>query len=150
MIDFNNLLARIVAVQQEIITGSKAYAYYLHTQSDMPYWINRVDNVATSSNSEDFDKHVVQVEMVLVSAQRTEGYAGESEHALYERVPLIIEGFNNREGLTSVAYPAYMDDLEWALITNTRPFVILENSGVGSDQIVAVFTLTCTFDTYST
>ena len=148
MPDYNNLLARVVAIQKELVTNCDAVPYVLHTQGGGNYWINRVDTITTTSNSEDFDAKVVTVEMTYIAGEKTQGYNGEIENALYTQVPLIEEEFNEREGLQSTAFPDEMTELMEARITLTRPMVILENGGTGNEQVAAIFTLTCLFDSY--
>lgn len=149
MYSVNELLQRISALQMEYTPQASSMPYALHVQAQYPYWLNRVEVVNTDGDSEDFDVDEIQVEMYLVVGHRSEGYAGELEKELYNYVPGVIRWFNQHETLQSKRFTDPFTDLDRARITRTRPMVVLENSGVGSEQIAAIFTLTCQFSAYT-
>lgn len=144
-VNFAEFMARLVAVEKEIIPTADAVPYALHHQDGL-YFTNQLDAVTIESNSQDFDVYTVVVNVLLVAGNKTQGYHGELEVTLQGYIGTVIATFNSRETLRSAAYNTDMNYLRWVRCAPVRPLVVTDNSGTGDEQIAAVFTLTCEFE----
>lgn len=149
-IDYNNLLARCVAIQKEALASisvtADAKPYFLHTQESFPYFTNRIGGDEIGSDSHDFDRDTITVIMRLVIGHATEGYVGEPETNLYTWIPVIKEYFNERELLQSATFTTAMTSLIESRITGHNGFRVFQNAGISANQVGTEFTLTCEFD----
>lgn len=144
-VNIDNLMDRLCAVEQIAIPTADAYPYALHEQGSFPYFTNQLNELAVTGNSHDFDEYTVTVNVLLVVGNKTEGYAGDLEAALWGYVPTVINTFNTHETLRSPSYDTHTAYLEQARCELTRGLVVTENTGIGVEQVGAVFTVTCIF-----
>lgn len=148
-VGYDELLARIVAIEKELIPTCDAKPYALHAQEEYPYWTNGIEGIETTSNSQDLDVFVVTVNAFLIVASATAGYDGTPERLLRGYLGTVISGFNSREyGLQSAAYPAAMTHLTRARVGSVRALVITENDGIGANQVGAIFPIVCEFEVF--
>jgi len=148
-VDYDALVARIVAIEKEIIPTADAVPYALFAQEDFPYWTNGIDAVDVGADSQDFDLFVVTVNAFLVVTHKTAGYDGTPERLLRGYLATAISTFNSREyGLQSAAYPTAMPQLLRARVGSVRALVVSENDGIGAGQVGAIFPILCEFQTY--
>jgi len=146
----NDLLDRVVAIEKEAMTSigvtCSAWPYFYKTSSDFPYFTNRLaDLPITDDGSQDEDVNSPIVIMRFVVAHLTSGYKGEPERRLYEWLPTIKTVFNERQWLTSAAYPARMDNLQSARVTNNGGLRVFQNDGIDAVQVAAEIQLQCVF-----
>jgi hypothetical protein len=147
LIDLNELIDRVVAIEQEILPGAGAYTSALVSASDFPYFLNSVDDAAVADDSESFDRlDPLNVKIFLVAGHLTADYTAQTEANLRSWIPAIIEGFNHRDRLQSNAFPGALEHLFSARIASVQGLVVSEASGVGTSQVGAVFTLACIFE----
>lgn len=147
------LLDRVVAMQLEamasISVNADARPMFWHWQEGFPYFTNRIaDNPISDDGSQDEDLNQPVLIMRFVVAHITSGYKGENERNLYEWLPVIKTWFNEHMWLTSVAYPARMDNLQSARIVNNGGIRAYENAGIPVIQVGAELQLACIFPEY--
>lgn len=148
----NELLLRVVALEKEamlnIEVNADAVPRFNYTGESFPYFINRIaDTPILNDGSEVLDFNSPLVIMRLVIGHITEGYKGEPEAKLYEYLPPIKTYIQSRTNwLSSIEYPARMDGLQSARITNAGGLRIFEDTGIASRQVGAELQLACIFD----
>ena len=106
MSNHSDLLVRVAAMQEEAYSGSNAYPYFYILPENEPYWVNRLGPASYSWDSEDIGDVSRSIIMRLVIAKLTEGYTGEPETLLMDKLDAIILFFMERLDLTSSLYPA--------------------------------------------
>lgn len=137
-------LARIVAMQKEIITTSDAKPFFFYAQESFPYWTNRVGNVSVELQSQDFYIYTHHIVMRLVIGHKTEGYTGDLEQTLQTTyIPQTLEYFAGRIRLQSASYPGIMTDIDprGAIMLNCTGLATFQDGGIGVEQIGSEFTL---------
>lgn len=144
-VNIDGLMDRLCAIEQIAIPGSDAYPYALHAQASFPYFTNQLNELAVTSDTQDFDGYAVTVNVLLVVGNKTEGYQGDLEVTLWGYVPTVINTFNTHETLRSPTYDSHMQYLVQARCELARGLVVTENTGIGVEQVGAVFTVTCIF-----
>jgi hypothetical protein len=149
----NELLDRVVAIQKEamlsINIAADAWPYFYKTSESFPYFTNRIADVPiTDDGSQDEDVNTPLVIMRLVVAHLTSGYKGEAERRLYEWMPVVKTTFNQRQWLTSNAYPVRMANLQEVRVINNGRFVQEKNDGIDATQVGVEIALRCVFVEY--
>lgn len=144
-VNISNLMDRLVAVEKIAISTADAYPYALHDQTSFPYFTNQLNEFAIASDSQDFDEYTVTVNVLLVVGNKTEGYHGDLEVTLWGYIPTVLNTFNTYETLRSPSYNTHMPYLVQARCELARGLVVTENTGIGVEQVGAVFTVTCIF-----
>ena len=144
------LLQRVTAMQIEALASigviADAKPYFYHTQESFPYFTNRIaDNSIGDDGSADIDLNNPVVIMRLVIAHLTSGYKGEPETRVYEYGPIVKTWFNDRQWLTSAAYPTRMDNLQLERVVNNGGLRAFENTGISAIQVGREIQLACIF-----
>lgn len=144
-VNIDGLMDRLVAIEKLAIPAADAVPYALHTQESFPYFTNQLNEFTITSDSHDFDEYVITVNVLLLVGNKTEGYSGDLEAVLWGYVPTVLNTFNTYETLRSPTYDTHMQYLVQARCELARGFVVTENTGIGVEQVGAVFTVTCIF-----
>ncbi len=128
MSNHGDLLARMVALQQEAIVGSVAYPRRFAKTPTLPYWLNWLGPATYETNSEDELVETRTVTTRLVVAHATQGYDGEPEELLNGYIEAWIATIIDAPGLQSTTYPT-----EAAYI---MPNAILPDSDTGIEYLL--------------
>jgi len=151
-IDTTGLLQSGAAVVVEAIltlsgvTACDSRTYFWHVQESFPYVTSRLGDFTVDDDGEEIDLYSYLATFRVVIGHSGENYDGELEAWLVTAVPVIIQYINQRELLTSVAYPTPIDDIEFARVVNGVAYTHFVNTPVGGvTQIGAEITIRAVF-----
>lgn len=137
----DDMMTRLVDMEQEAISNSVAVKFPLYTQATFPYWTNNVTEFAPGRAEDEFEydeaRRVFTVESKYVIGHITEGYTGQPQEQFWSDWITILDFFDAHPGLTSTAYPTplqYLDAQETTLLPSVG-LARFQNSGIGADQV---------------
>jgi len=144
-VDFNDLLARVIAVALETIADSEGKPYWMHSQEAFPFFIARIEQMRHAMDGDELDQPEFRIRLRHITGNRTAGYAGEAEQRLYEQAPLMIGALVSCGFLQSAAYPEAPDHLEEVELESGGEVQVFDASAVGGDalQIGTDYVLRC-------
>lgn len=116
--DLNDAMDRLVAMEQEMISGSEAKGYPSHWQANMPYWTNNI----TAFEPGDLYGDDVTIRLYTFKIDYHRGYwmegnYGEMCEAIWQDLPIIQDFFESNPGLT---YTGQSTPLRYLDATETR------------------------------
>lgn len=110
--ELDELLDRLVAIQEEIGQRAKAKRVMWYQQSGFPYWTNRLARIEPVQHfGGDVWQFQVDVEMRYHAGAFTEGADSDLEQRLQGFIAFTLAVFKQREGLESRAFPDEMNAL---------------------------------------
>lgn len=146
----NDALARLVAMEKAMKTGSDAYPYAQHWQENFPYWTNAIESFEPGEYEGDDNSQRIYVAVIRYHAgYRTEGSYGDVEAAIYTDLPTLQTAFEENPGLQSTAYTTPLtglDPLETRLLSSPVLAIIGKSSATGNDILGAIFRLQLIFN----
>lgn len=152
-IDFQDAIARVIAICIEAVPDAGGKGYWFHSEEDPPFFIGQVRNVvAEHDESDEIDSYSFDVVARHVVGNRTAGVQGEVEERLYAQMPLVLAVLLSRDLLQSDEYPAPPDWLEQVTRVTCSGLRVFDASAIGltGDQIGTeyVVTVTARLDNY--
>ncbi len=102
-VDLDDLIKRVVAMEAEAL-GIRALDALADHLDQTPYMTNGLGEFTFESGPT--DAAVYTVRMRLIVGHVTEGYKGQPERILRQRIPVLHQFFRARPGLTSALFPA--------------------------------------------
>ncbi len=144
MSNLSDALARLVAMEKDAISGCDAVPYYVHWQSQFPYWTNRIGAGQYSWNSEDIN--IVDRLLIarLVIGHFTENYEGVSETNLATYMEDFMEQLAANPGMTATGYaeePDYLMPGHQIEIVSDTGLQFFQVGGSPTLQVGTEFTL---------
>lgn len=153
MYDVNELIARLVAIEQEasaaLLIGQQVNAVplWFYTQEGTPYWVNRTaqigDDQQTAGDEGSIDS--VTVEMGLIYGEVTAGFDGEVETTVNEILPGLVAFLRQRVRLQSTTYSNSMNYLYGCHISLTSNLTEFPPTPAGARRIGILFRASCQF-----
>lgn len=148
----DDLMTRLVDMEQEMITNSVAVKFPLYSQASFPYWTNNITEFTPGRGDDEFEydeaRRMFTVEARYIIGHITEGYLGQPQEQFWADWITILDFFDARPGLTSTAYPAalqYLDPQETILLPSPG-LSRFQNSGIGADQVGGMVRLQVVFN----
>lgn len=149
--DLENAADRIAAIYAEALAALPTPVvldtkpYMTHWQEAFPFATVQIGPVLAPTEDDkgqDFDTYEITITGRLYVANLTDGVKGEVERKLQVWIPQVMEYFNARERLQSVAYPTRPNDLIAARVTESGGISILKApwAGEGVSALGTVFT----------
>lgn len=137
------LFARIVEMQKEIIDGAGAVPFFFYQQETFPYFTNRLGEDVITFDSEDYSVRTYTITMRFVMGHITEGQAGAPETQLYTHIPTIEQHFLEHPQLTSDHYPTPITGLSAlnTVLTRDTGLRVFNNAGILAQQVGCEFSL---------
>ena len=128
-----DLLARLVLMQQAAMPGSDAVTVSLYTQEATPFWVNHVDGYAVELESENLQIITYTITMTLVLAATTEGFEQQAERQIHAWLPVILQYFGQRRQLKRTSADPALPYLHprGAFITGGKADYGITISGIG-------------------
>lgn len=141
--DLDNMLARLVEMQQAAYPGSDAVPVSFYAQESTPYWTNRIDSAVVEEDSENIQIITYSINMRLVLASINEGWENEAEKLIASWLPTILLYFGKRRQLkrTSADSSVVNTHPKGSLITAANADYNMQNSGIGVTQFGIDFTI---------
>ncbi len=138
-----DLLARLVLMQQAAMPGSDAVTVSLYSQESTPYWTNHVDGFAVELASEQQQIITYTITMTQVLSTTTEGYEQEAERQIHAWLPVILQYFGQRRQLKRTSADAAVPYLHprGAFITGGKADYGITISGIGQTMFGISYTL---------
>jgi hypothetical protein len=131
-----DMLARLVLMQQAAMPGSDAVTVSLYTQEGTPYWTNHVDGFAVELESEQEQIITYTITMTLVLGATTEGFEQEAERRIHAWLPVILQYFGQRRQLKRTSADAAVPYLHprGGFITGGKADSGIVISGIGQSM----------------
>lgn len=128
-----DLLARLVLMQQAAMPGSDAVPVSVYTQEATPFWINQVDGYTVELESENLQIITYTITMTLVLAATTEGFEQQAEGQIHAWLPVILQYFGQRRQLKRTSADSALPYLHprGAFITGGKADYGITISGIG-------------------
>jgi hypothetical protein len=153
MFDVTELLARLVAIEQEdtpAIIGLPtvdAVPQWLYAQERTPFWINRVVTISddTETVGDEGSLDAVIGEMGLIYGEPTAGIDAEVETAINALLPDLLLVLRKRLWLQSAAYPTPMAWLNQCRISLASNLTEFPPTPVGARRMGVLFRAHCQF-----
>lgn len=138
-----DMLARVVLMQQAAMPGSDAVTVSFYTQEQAPYWTNRVDGFAVELDSEQEQIITYTITMTLNLSATTEGYEQEAERLIHAWLPAILQYFGQRRQLKRTSADPAVPYLHprGSFITGGKANYGVQQSGIGQTMFGIDFTL---------
>lgn len=137
----DDMMTRLVDMEQEVIANSVAVKYPLYTQASVPYWTNNVTEFTPGRPDDEYEydeaRRIFTVESKYVIGHIDTGYQGQPQEQFWSDWITILDFFDAHPGLTSTAYPVplqYLDPQETILLPSVG-LARFQNSGIGADQV---------------
>lgn len=145
-IDFNELLARVIAIATETIENSEGKPYWLYSQEAHPFFIAKIERPALGVDGEELDQLEFRIRLRHITGNRTEGYVGEAEQKLYEQSPKMMGALLTCGILQSEAYPEAADWIDDPILESGGDVMVFDASGIGGAgmQVGTDWVLLCT------
>lgn len=96
MSDLDDMLARLVDMEKDVVSGSDGVPVTFYTQEALPYWTNAVGTFSVEQLAQDLQLISYQVKATLVLAKATEGFGTEAEEKAHALLPVILLYFGQR------------------------------------------------------
>lgn len=107
-------VSRVLEMERAAISDTKdAVDFFFFKGNFFPYWTNRIQQVDTSLNSEQFSRQQFMVTMRLVYGHLTAGYKGQNERRQWTDITAVLNYVNARSRLqtpTKAQPPRYMGE----------------------------------------
>lgn len=152
--DLNEALLRLAAMQKEAIIGCDAVPYWPYQQEARPYWWNRINGLTVETElSADYIIDRYSIQMGLVIAHLSEGYAGQNYDKVAEYITSVITYFDEHPMMDTVSGDYANNELEFiwpeeggAVITGIPGGAnTTTNAGISVTQLFLGFTLDLPF-----
>jgi len=130
----DDLLARLVLMQKDAVTGSDSVVAFFYAQESPIFWVNRLVNVSVELESEQLQTNTYTIVMRLVLAKVTQGFEQEAEQMIHTWLPAVLQYFAARRQLKRTVDDAAVSYLDprGAVITEAVPQYNLQQSGTGA------------------
>lgn len=130
----DDLLARLVLMQKDAVTGSDSVVAFFYAQESPIFWVNRLVNVSVELESEQLQTNTYTIVMRLVLAKVTQGFGQEAEQMIHTWLPAVLQYFAARRQLKRTVDDAAVSYLDprGAVITEAVPQYNLQQSGTGA------------------
>jgi hypothetical protein len=99
MTDLDDAIARLVEMQEDVISGSDAVPFAFYAQESTRYWTNDVTDFRVEVESEELQRITYTVTMTCHGAEATEGYEGQPEESVQTLIPTVLQYFSKRRQL---------------------------------------------------
>lgn len=138
-----DLLTRLVLMQQAAMPGSDAVPVSVYTQEGTPYWVNHVDGFTVELESENLQIVTYTITMTQVLSATTEGFESEAERQIHAWLPVILQYFGQRRQLKRTSDDTAVPYLHprGALITGGRADYGIVVSGIGQTMFGISYTV---------
>lgn len=136
-----DVLARLVLMQQAAMPGSDAVTVSFYTQEGTPYWVNHVDGYTVELESEQQQIITYTITMTLVLGTTTQGFEQESERQIHAWLPVILQYFGQRRQLKRTSADPAVPYLHprGAFITGGKADYGITISGIGQSMFAIDF-----------
>lgn len=150
-IDIADIKRRFCALEKEALatlgTSCEAFPRWFVRNETPIYWTNRTGRVSPMEDyGEELGSHAYRIHARLVWAFADADYAGEVDEAVDISIPIIINYFDERELLQSVAYPSAPLDIRWCRLEDCTGYSAFPTSTPGLMEVGAEFVWRVEFD----
>jgi hypothetical protein len=133
----NDTLTRLVAMEEEAVSGSDAADYAVHWQDGFPYWTNRITDYSPGEVLADQSQRIYTVDIFYFHGYITEDAPGKVEEGILSVLPTIQTFFEEHPGLESALFPTalrYLDPQQTRLLAS--PVVADMGAGTAGTKVL--------------
>lgn len=131
----NDVLDRLKAMEQEMVSGSDAVDYAIHQQDGFPYFTNHISDYQPGEVLSDLSQRIYIAQIRYFAGYGTEDSPGEVEQTIYTNLPVIQTYFEEHPGLetSTLATLRYLDPTQTRLLAS--PVVVNLGKGVAGGTV---------------